>query len=60
MTESTVAVRHALGLPIAEQQQRVHRYELRDAFNNEGMRSRAWTSRAGKHHGGLPFTHGAL
>ncbi len=35
-------------------------YELRDALNNEGVRSKAWTSRTGKEHGGQPFTHGAL
>lgn len=35
-------------------------YELRDALNDEGIRSKAWTSGSGKHHGGLPFTHGAL
>ncbi len=35
-------------------------YALRDSLNNDGVRSKAWTSRSGKHHGGLPFTHGAL
>lgn len=35
-------------------------HELRDSLNNEGIRSKAWTSRTGKQHGGQPFTHGAL
>jgi len=35
-------------------------YELRDTLNNEGICSKAWTSRSGKGHGGQPFTHGAL
>lgn len=35
-------------------------YELRDSLNDEGVRSKAWTSRSGKDHGGQPFTHGAL
>jgi len=35
-------------------------YELRDALNAEGVRSKAWISRTGKEHGGQPFTHGAL
>lgn len=35
-------------------------YELRDALNDEGIRSKVWTSRSGKDRGGLPFTHGAL
>ncbi len=35
-------------------------YELRDSLNNESIRSKAWTSRTGKKHGGQPFTHGAL
>ncbi len=35
-------------------------YELRDLLNNEGVRSKAWTSRTSKEHGGQTFTHGAL
>lgn len=35
-------------------------YELRDALNDEGIRSKAWISRTSKEHGGQPFTHGAL
>ena len=35
-------------------------YALRDSLNNDGVRSKARTSRSGKHHGGLLFTHGAL
>jgi len=35
-------------------------YDLRDALNHEGVRSKAWTSRSGKQHGGVLLTHGTL
>jgi DNA invertase Pin-like site-specific DNA recombinase len=35
-------------------------YDLRDALNAEGFRSKAWVSGSGRSYGGTVFTHGAL
>ena len=35
-------------------------FKLRDALSREGVRSKRWTSRAGREHGGHCMSHGAL
>ncbi|MCC6789939.1 MAG: recombinase family protein [Hyphomonadaceae bacterium] len=35
-------------------------FKLRDALSSDGVRSKSWTSRAGREHGGHCMSHGAL